>query len=77
MGKHVSLEDTSCCARVVALCATERLVSTMNKHVSFQMISFGACVAALAASVGLFSIMLKHVLFEVLCHLEREIAVNT
>ena len=37
MGWHVFLEVTSLCAGVVALCATKRLLSTMNQHVPFQL----------------------------------------
>ena len=68
------LKVISSCARVVTLCATEKLLPTMNQHVSFQLISFDAGVSALVATLGLLSTVLKHVHFKVFGHLEGDVA---
>ena len=38
MGQHVSLEMSSSGARVIALCATESLPTTVKQHIRFQII---------------------------------------
>ena len=78
MGQHVLLEVTSLCAGIVALFATEWLLSTVNQHVSFQLRSTCGLVSTLVATVGLLSIMLlMHVCFQNFLRLKGDIALNT
>ena len=79
MGQHVLLEVTSLCAGIVALFATEWLLSTVNQHVDLQFRSTNGLVSTLVATVGLLSIMLKlvHVCLQVSLCLEGGIALNT
>ena len=77
MDEHVSLECTSLFAGVVALCANQRLLSTVNQQVSLQIGSFDARVAAMVAAVEHLSTMLELVRFEIFWHLEGDIAMNT
>ena len=37
VGSHVDSKVASCCARVVALCASKGLLSAVNSHVSFHV----------------------------------------
>ena len=72
------LEVTSLRAGIVALFATEWLLSTVNQYVSFQLRSTSSLVSTLVAMVGLLSIMLlMHVCLQVSLRLEGAIALNT
>ena len=73
----MTLEFAGMCARVAALFANKRFLSTMNEHMGFQVCSVDACVATLIANVGLLFTMLKNVHFEVFGCLERDIGLKT
>ena len=54
---HVALEVRSLFGGVITVCASERLLTTMNQHMAFQFARPIACVVALVATVGLLSII--------------------
>ena len=53
VNQHMSLEIRCSCGREIALCASKRLLTTMNQHMDFQMARPIACVIALVATEGL------------------------
>ena len=65
MAQNVALEIRSMFGGVIALCASKRLLTTMNQHMPFQIAWPIACVVALVATVGLLSII--QTLFGILC----------
>ena len=62
----MSLEVTSCCACVVALCATEKLLSWMSEHVFLEVTSLCAGVLALCAVKRPLSTMNQVVSFQMI-----------
>ena len=58
MDQQVVLELKSSCGGVIAVCASKRLLTTVNQHMAFQMARLTACVVALVAFVVFLSISL-------------------
>ena len=57
MSQHVALEVNLLCGGEITLCASKRLLTTVNQHMTFQVAWLIACVIALAAIEGLHSII--------------------
>ena len=57
MNQHVTNEIRSLFGGEIALCASKRLLTTMNQHMSFQNAWPFTCEVALVATVGLLSII--------------------